>query len=124
VFGLYFAFLLPIILRLRAGAAFEGGAWSLGRHYRWISRIAVGWIIFICVLFLMPVSPQGIPGNPDFDWAYVNYTPLTVGAAVILFGGWYALSARNWFRGPVPEGTTEMELQAIEQAQQAAREGS
>jgi amino acid transporter len=124
VFGLYFAFLLPIILRLRAGAGFEGGAWSLGRHYRWIGWVAAAWIVFICVLFLMPVSPQGIPGNPDFDWEVVNYAPLTVGAAVVLFGGWYALSAHNWFRGPVPEGTTEEELQAIEQAQRATREKS
>ena len=41
VIGLYIAFALPIILRIRAGDRFEPGAWSLGRHYRWISPIAV-----------------------------------------------------------------------------------
>jgi hypothetical protein len=52
------------------------------------------------VLFLLPVSPKGIPGADDFDWNVVNYAPLTVGAAVLLFGGWYLLSARYWFVGP------------------------
>ena len=60
------------------------------------------WIVVICILFLLPVSPKGIPG-PDFDWTVVNYAPLTVGGALILFGGWYLLSARKWFTGPGPE---------------------
>lgn len=101
VIALYIAFALPIILRLRAGVRFEGGQWSLGGHYRWICPIAVLWIGVVCVLFLLPVSPNGIPGSPNFDWNVVNYAPLTLGAAVILFGGWYLFSARRWFTGPV-----------------------
>jgi hypothetical protein len=62
------------------------------------------------VLFLMPVSPNGIPGAPDFDWNVVNYAPLTVGAALVLFGGWYLLSARTWFTGPVPDASIDDEL--------------
>jgi amino acid transporter len=115
VIGLYLAFALPIILRIRAGDRFESGAWSLGRHYRWIAPLAVGWIGVITVLFLLPVSPKGIPGAEDFDWNVVNYTPLTVGGAVLLFGGWYLLSARHWFTGPVKEASTEEELATIEQ---------
>ena len=103
VIGLYIAFALPIFLRIRVGERFESGAWNLGRHYRWIAPLAVAWIAVICVLFLLPVSPQGIPGAPDFDWNVVNYAPLTVGAAVLLFGGWYLLSARHWFVGPIPD---------------------
>jgi amino acid transporter len=110
VIGLYIAFALPIILRIRAGDRFEPGAWSLGRHYRWISPLAVAWIAVICVLFLLPVSPRGIPGAPDFDWNVVNYAPLTVGAALIAFGGWYLRSARNWFTGPVPDAGLDDEL--------------
>ncbi len=64
------------------------GAWSLGRRYRWAAPIAVGWIAIICVLFLLPVSPTGIPGSAEFDWNVVNYAPLTVGGALLLFGGW------------------------------------
>ena len=114
VIGLSIAFALPIILRIRAGSSFESGDWSLGRHYRWISPVAVGWIAVLCVLFLLPVSPKGIPGAPDFDWELVNYAPLTVGGALILFGGWYLFSARKWFTGPVREAGSNVELSEIE----------
>lgn len=114
VIGLSIAFGLPIILRIRAGASFQPGAWSLGRHYRWISPLAVGWIALICILFLLPVSPQGVPGAEDFDWELVNYAPLTVGGALILFGGWYVFSARRWFTGPVRETGTNLSLAEIE----------
>jgi amino acid transporter len=100
VIGLYIAFALPLILRIRAGARFRPGAWSLGRHHRWIAPVAVAWIAVVCVLFLLPVSPKGIPGAAEFDWEVVNYAPLTVGGALVLFGGWYLLSARRWFTGP------------------------
>src|SRR5918998_6275299 len=53
VIGLYIAFALPIILRIKAGDKFEPGAWSLGKHYKWVSRIAVAWIGVVCVLFLL-----------------------------------------------------------------------
>jgi amino acid transporter len=110
VIGLYIAFVLPIILRIRQGDRFEAGAWSLGRHYKWISPIAVAWIGIVCVLFLLPVSPRGIPGAEDFDWNVVNYAPLTVGGALLLFGGWYVLSARKWFTGPVREVPAEEQV--------------
>jgi len=113
VIGLYIAFVLPIILRLRAGDSFERGAWSLGKHYKWIDPLAIVWIALICILFLMPISPTGIPWHDGFDWNVVNYAPITVGAALALFGGWYAVSARKWFKGPVREGSEE-ELEQIE----------
>jgi amino acid transporter len=115
VIGLYIAFAIPIYLRLRQGERFEHGAWSLGKHYRWIGIIAVVWIIVVCILFLMPVSPKGVPGHPEFSWEVVNYAPITVGGALILFGGWYLISARKWFKGPVREADTEQELESIEQ---------
>ena len=114
VVGLNIAFGLPIVLRLRAGRRFRAGAWSLGRHYLWISPLAVAWIAVICVVGLLPVSPRGIPGAEGFDWAVVNFSPLTVGAALALFGGWYLLSARKWFTGPIREAGTDAELAAIE----------
>jgi amino acid transporter len=119
VIGLYIAFALPIILRIRAGARFEGGAWSLSHHYRWIAPVAVAWIAIVCLLFLMPVSPKGIPGAADFDWNVVNYAPLTVGGALVLFGGWYLLSARRWFTGPVREVGTDEELTITERELEA-----
>jgi hypothetical protein len=113
VIGLYIAFVLPIILRWRAGDRFERGAWSLGNHYKWIDPLAIAWIALICVLFLMPITPTGIPWKTGFDWNVVNYAPITVGGALVLFGGWYVLSARKWFKGPVRQGTEE-ELSRLE----------
>jgi amino acid transporter len=114
VIGLYIAFGLPIILRIRAGEKFEPGPWSLGRNYKWISTTAVAWISAMCVLFLLPLSPNGIPFTEEFTWESVNYAPLTVGGAFLLFGGWYLLSARKWFTGPVREVTAQAELAAIQ----------
>jgi amino acid transporter len=123
VIGLYIAFVLPIFLRYRAKEKFERGAWHLGKHYKWIDPLAILWIIVICVLFLLPLFPDGIPGNSavvgtnhflvTVNWADVNYAPLTVGGAFILFGGWWIISAKNWFKGPVRMGSEE-ELEAIE----------
>jgi amino acid transporter len=115
VIGLYIAFGLPILLRLLAGDRFEPGAWSLGKHYKWIGWLSVIWIAIITILFLAPVTPAGVPGDPDFNWEVVNYAPLTVGGALILFGGWYLLSAKNWFTGPVREAGSEEELASIEE---------
>jgi hypothetical protein len=113
VIGLYIAFVLPIILRWRKGESFERGAWHLGKHYKWIDPLAILWIAFICIVFLAPITPTGIPWKTGFDWNVVNYAPITVGGALLLFGGWYLLSARKWFKGPVAQGSAE-ELAQIE----------
>jgi amino acid transporter len=113
VIGLYIAFVLPIILRLRAGESFERGAWHLGKHYRWIDWVAILWIFFICIVFLLPAYQGGIPFKSNFSWSILNYTPLPVFGALILFGGWYLLSGRKWFKGPIRQGSEE-ELAQIE----------
>src|SRR6266487_4425586 len=107
VIGLYIAFVLPIILRLRAGESFERGAWHLGRHYKWIDTVAIVWIFFISIVFLLPFAYVGIPWNTGFDWNFLNYTPITVGAALLLFGGWWLVSANGWFKGPIRQGSEE-----------------
>ncbi len=114
VIGLYIAFALPIILRIRAGDRFEAGGWSLGRHYKWIAPLAVVWIAVVCVLFLLPAYEAGVPWSADFAWTSVNYAPVTVLGALVLFGGWYLVSARKWFTGPVREAGTDAELTTIE----------
>ena len=117
--ALYIAFILPVILRLRAGSSFETGAWSLGKHYKWINPIAIVWVLFISIVFMFPTVPQGIPGNSaGFTWNLANYAPLTIGGAFLLFGGWWVLSARKWFKGPVRMGTDD-ELEQLEAKQEA-----
>jgi len=114
VIGLYIAFGIPVYLRWRSGESFERGAWHLGQHYRWIDPLAIAWIVLICILFILPIAPAGVPWDDAFDWNVVNYAPLTVGGAFLLFGGWYALSAKRWFKGPISMGTEE-ELERIEE---------
>ncbi len=123
VIGLYIAYGVPIFLRWRVGASFQPGAWTLGRHYRWINPIAFVWIVFISILFLMPITPTGIPWHDGFDWNVVNYAPITVGGVIVLAGGWWILSARKWFKGPIVQGT-EAELERIEAEYDAPTPGT
>jgi amino acid transporter len=113
VIGLYIAYAVPIYLRWRAGDSFVPGAWSLGKHYKWINPLAFCWVILIVILFLMPTVPTGIPWHSGFDWNVVNYAPITVGAVLLLVGAWWIVSARKWFVGPVSQGT-DAELAALE----------
>jgi hypothetical protein len=113
VIGLYIAYAVPIYLRWRQGDAFVPGAWSLGKHYKWINPLAVLWVVLIVILFLMPTVPNAIPWHSGFDWNVVNYAPITVGAVLLIVGTWWFVSARKWFKGPVVQGT-ETELEAIE----------
>jgi amino acid transporter len=118
VIGLYIAYAVPVFLRWRAGDSFVPGAWSLGKHYKWINPLAFCWVVLIVILFLMPTVPTAIPWHSGFDWNVVNYAPITVGGVILLTGVWWIVSARKWFKGPVSEGTDE-ELARIEAGYQS-----
>jgi len=106
VIGLYIAYVLPTFLRLLQGDNFTRGPWHLGKWSRPIGTIAVVWVCFITVLFMLPtVSP--------ITRDTFNYTPVAVGVVVLFSGGWWLISARKWFKGPKVQGTPE-ELAAIE----------
>jgi len=112
--GLYIAYALPIFLRLRLGDAWEPGEWNLGRHYRWIGSVACLWVLFISILFILPTGPNGVPWHTaKFKWTLFNYAPVAVLGTLALVGGWWLVSARNWFKGPIPQGSEE-ELARIE----------
>ena len=70
----------------------------------------------ITILFVFPLYKAGLPWNNTFDWNFANYTVLWFAGFGIVFGGWWALSAKNWFKGPVRMGTEE-ELERLEQEQ-------
>jgi amino acid permease (GABA permease) len=107
VIGLYIAYVLPTFLRLRQGDAFDRGPWHLGRWSRPIGILAVAWVAFITVLFMLPqVSPVSAET--------FNYTPVAVLAVLGFAGIWWLVSARRWFTGPKVQGTPE-ELAAAEQ---------
>jgi amino acid transporter len=114
VIGLYVAFILPVILRFRMKDRFEPGAWTLGKHYKWIDLIAIIWVGLIVILFMLPPYKSSVPWEESFTWEALNYAPILVGGALLLFGGWWVLSAKNWFKGPVRMGTEE-ELERFEE---------
>lgn len=106
VIGLYIAYVIPTFLRLRQGGDFKRGPWHLGRFSRPIGIIAVCWVAFISVLFMLPqVSPV--------TWSTFNYTPIAVLVVLGFAGIYWLVSARKWFHGPRVQGSVE-ELAAIE----------
>jgi amino acid permease (GABA permease) len=113
VIGLYIAYGIPILLRLLAGDKFQRGPWHLGRWSYIVGWIAVVWIVFIAILFVLP---QVSPGNTRITF---NYAILAVAVVLIYAGGYWFLSARNWFKGPKVQGTAE-ELAKIESELAAA----
>jgi amino acid permease (GABA permease) len=106
VIGLYIAYVLPTFLRLRQGESFKRGPWHLGRWSYVIGWIAVIWVAFITILFMLPAaSPIGF-GN-------FNYTVVAVLVVLGFAGIYWLVSARRGVRGPKVRGSAA-ELAAIE----------
>jgi amino acid transporter len=106
VIGLYVAYLIPVFLRRINGSAFHPGPWKLGKWGPVFGWIAIVWVIFICIVLLLPQF-KPITANS------FNYAPVAVAVVLGFAGIWYAVSARKWFKGPKIQGTAE-ELAAIE----------
>src|SRR2546427_2093014 len=111
VIGLYIAYVIPTFLRLLAGKNFKPGPWNLGRWSYVVGWIAVIWVVFICIMLMMPQFSPGGLGIHTID--ALNYAPIAVWSVIILAGGWYLISARKRFKGPKVIGTAEA-LAAIE----------
>ncbi len=106
VIGLYIAYVLPTLLRLRQGASFKPGPWQLGRWSKPIGIISVIWVAFITILFMLPTMSPITRAN-------FNYTVVAVVVVLGFAGIWWLASARKWFTGPKVQGSAE-ELAAIE----------
>ena len=106
VIGLYIAYVLPTFLRLRQGADFKRGPWHLGRWSYLVGTIAVIWVIFITILFMLPTASPITVGN-------FNYTVVAVLVVLGFAGIYWMVSAKNWFKGPKVQGSAA-ELAAIE----------
>ena len=109
VVGLYIAYVIPTFLRLRAGDAFQPGRWNLGKWSKPIGTIAVVWVVFICIMLMMPQFAPA--GSKLID--YLNYAPIAVGVVIGFAGVYWLVSARKWFKGPKVQGSPD-ELAAIE----------
>lgn len=90
VIGLYIAYVIPTLLRLGKGEAFQRGPWHLGRWSKLIGTVSVVWVIVITVLFMLPqVSPV--------TWESFNYAPVAVLVVLGFAAAWWKASARHWF---------------------------
>ena len=95
VIGLYIAYVIPTLLRLRKGPGFERGPWHLGRWSGAVGVVAVAWVVLITVLFMLPqVSPV--------TWKTFNYAPVAVLVVLGFAGLWWLASARHWFLRDTP----------------------
>jgi amino acid transporter len=101
VIGLYIAYTIPVFLRWRAGDAFAPGPWTLGKKYKWVNMIAVVWVSVCVIIFCLPYSPLGVPGNSGFTLNYVNYAPVVVIVVMLGVTIWYFGWANKKFKGPI-----------------------
>ena len=101
VIGLFGSFAIPIYLRWRKGDSFMQGEWNLGKKWKWMAPVAVLEIVFVSIYFIMPTTPAGVWWGKGFDIKAANYTP--VGFLVVIGGAliWWALGAKNHFKGAV-----------------------
>jgi amino acid transporter len=111
VIGLYIAYVIPTYLRLRAGDAFVPGRWNLGKWSKLVGWIAVIWVVFICIILMLPqFSPGGLGISVTNAF---NFAPVAVLIVIGFAGIYWLVSARKWFKGPKVMGSPE-ELAAIE----------
>jgi amino acid transporter len=107
VIGLFGSYGIPIFLRLRRGADFTPGPWSLGRWSRPVTIVAVVWIACSSVLFLLPQQ------HPITHKTF-NYAPVALAVVLLIATVWWFVTARRTYSGPISYGTPE-ELAAMEQ---------
>ncbi|XP_007224447.1 amino-acid permease BAT1 isoform X2 [Prunus persica] len=89
------SYAVPIFARLvMAEENFKPGPFYLGRASRPVCLVAFLWICYACSAFLLPTFyPLG--------WKTFNYAPVAVSVVLTVVMLWWALDARNWFKGPV-----------------------
>ncbi len=92
VIGLYISYVAPVLLRRLRGQDFVVGKWHLGKWSGPIGWIAVVWVIFICILFVLP------PTLP-ITISTFNYSPIAVLAVVIISVTlWYTRGNKHFMK--------------------------
>ncbi|KAI8579883.1 hypothetical protein K450DRAFT_239535 [Umbelopsis ramanniana AG] len=114
--GLYISYAIPIAAKLVNKKQFKRGPLHLGPASDIIGAIAVLWICFITVLFVLPPVSPITPVN-------MNYACLAIGAVILGAGGRWIVDARIWFKGPTinlsDEERAHVHLERDEQDMQA-----
>ena len=104
VIGVFTAYAIPILLRLRQGHAFTPDpSFTLRRAGRAISVLAVVWVAALDVIVCLPQA------TPLWTWGTVNYAPLVLLAVLVLsqLGWWWRKARRNTFTGPASDVTPD-----------------
>ncbi|EPS95406.1 hypothetical protein FOMPIDRAFT_1168680 [Fomitopsis schrenkii] len=98
--GLYISYGIPIALRVVYAPRFVRGPFHLGAFSFPVAIAAVLWICFITIAFVLPEE------NP-VDSQTLNYAVVAVGIVVAYSLGFWVVSARKWFTGPVKQIAAE-----------------
>ncbi|KIK64096.1 hypothetical protein GYMLUDRAFT_162060 [Collybiopsis luxurians FD-317 M1] len=98
--GLYISYGIPIALRLVYHKKFVRGPFHLGVFSFPVAAGAVTWILFISIVFILP---QETPVSSTS----LNYSIVAVGIVVSFSTGYWLLSAKNWYTGPVRQVAAE-----------------
>ncbi|KAF9039295.1 APC amino acid permease [Panaeolus papilionaceus] len=94
--GLYISYAIPIALRVIYSSNFVRGPFHLRSFSFPVAIGAVIWIGFISIAFILPqVNPV--------DSQTFNYSIVAVGIVVVYSIGFWVISARKWFTGPVKQ---------------------
>jgi amino acid permease (GABA permease) len=96
VIGLYIAYVVPVLLR-RLNPDFRTGPWNLGRWSALIGWIAVAWVAFIVILFMLP------PASPITVDTF-NYAPIAVLTVLVFATVTWLVGGRHHFMKDVPPG--------------------
>ena len=105
VIGLYIAYVTPVLLR-RLNPDFEPGEWNLGRWSSVIGWIAIVWVVFIVILFMLPpVSPITVDN--------FNYAPLAVLVVLAFATVSWVIGGRQHFMRDIPPGHDTKSIEEI-----------
>ncbi|THH14288.1 hypothetical protein EW146_g6021 [Bondarzewia mesenterica] len=94
--GLYISYAIPIALRVIYSDQFVRGPFHLGSFSFPVAITAVTWIAFISIVFILPEL------NP-VNSQTLNYAIVAVGIVITYSMGFWFISARKWFTGPVKQ---------------------
>jgi len=98
--GLYISYGIPIALRVIYAEDFVRGPFHLGIFSFPVAITAVTWIAFISIIFILPQV------NPVNSQTF-NYSVVAVGIVIIYSAGFWLISARKWFVGPIKQISSE-----------------
>ena len=105
VIGLYIAYITPVLLR-RLNPDFQMGEWNLGKYSAAIGWIAIVWVGFIVILFMLPTANPITVNN-------FNYAPIAV-LVVLVFAtvSWF-IGGRQHFMKDIPPGHDTKPIEEI-----------